>query len=225
MSANQLVMLTAKNQISDLVAGFRSGANDYLTKPFIKEELLSRIETQLHLKALNEHLEQQVKKRTRQLEEAHTRIMKLEKQALEVRMAGGFAHEMRNALISAKMALKTVMSDRETLCEKNAGKLGELHDLISKDIPDEKWNDALDCFEEIDHNEEQLDKAIRMVNRSADRALHVTSLILDYSKIGHAVAGDDEVSLQRVIETIAEEVCQTRDFSTPESFCNMRAQR
>ncbi len=50
--ANELpvVMLTAKNQINDLVAGFKAGANDYLTKPFSKEELLARIETQLHIK-------------------------------------------------------------------------------------------------------------------------------------------------------------------------------
>jgi len=68
-----------------------------------------------------------------------------------------------------------------------------------------------------------------MVSRSADRALHVTSLIMGYSKIGHAVAGDDEVMLQRVIETIAEEhqseFAKLLGFSTPESFCNMRAQR
>ncbi|MDM8549477.1 ATP-binding protein [Desulfobacterales bacterium HSG2] len=206
-SANELpvVMLTAKNQIDDLVAGFRSGANDYLTKPFIKEELLSRIETQLHLKALSEHLEQLVRKRTRQLEEAHAQIVKLEKQALETRMAGGFAHEMRNALVSAKIALKAVIPDGETLCEKNAGRLGELHDLIKEEIPDEKRDDTLDCFKEIDHNEEQVDRALGMINRSADRALHITTLILDYSKLGHAAAGDEEVRLRDVIGAVVEE--------------------
>ncbi|MDM8538224.1 ATP-binding protein, partial [Desulfobacterales bacterium HSG17] len=53
-SANELpvVMLTAKNQIDDLVAGFDSGASDYLTKPFSKQELIARIETQITLKYL-----------------------------------------------------------------------------------------------------------------------------------------------------------------------------
>jgi len=52
--ANELpvIMLTAKNQIEDMVAGFRSGANDYLTKPFSKEELIARIETHLSFKDL-----------------------------------------------------------------------------------------------------------------------------------------------------------------------------
>lgn len=45
-----VIMLTAKNNISDLVTGFESGANDYLVKPVNKEELLSRVKTLVTLK-------------------------------------------------------------------------------------------------------------------------------------------------------------------------------
>lgn len=52
-----VLLLTAKNQLSDLVAGFESGANDYLTKPVEKDELLARIKTHLNLLRLkNENL-------------------------------------------------------------------------------------------------------------------------------------------------------------------------
>ncbi|MDR1510129.1 MAG: response regulator [Synergistaceae bacterium] len=45
-----IVMLTAKNQVHDIVLGFQAGANDYIQKPFDKEELLARVRTLLELK-------------------------------------------------------------------------------------------------------------------------------------------------------------------------------
>jgi signal transduction histidine kinase len=46
-----IVMLTAKNQIHDVVLGFQSGANDYIQKPFDKDELLARVSTLLELRS------------------------------------------------------------------------------------------------------------------------------------------------------------------------------
>jgi len=39
-----ILMLTARDTVLDKVTGLRSGADDYMTKPFAFEELLARIE-------------------------------------------------------------------------------------------------------------------------------------------------------------------------------------
>ena len=45
-----IIFLTAKNDTADIVRGFEIGGNDYVSKPFIKEELLARIKNHLNLK-------------------------------------------------------------------------------------------------------------------------------------------------------------------------------
>ncbi len=47
-----IIMLSARNQIEDLVTGLNAGANDYLTKPISRQELLARLKTHLNLKTL-----------------------------------------------------------------------------------------------------------------------------------------------------------------------------
>ena len=44
VSVVPILMLTARDAVADRVAGLRSGADDYLVKPFAFEELLARIE-------------------------------------------------------------------------------------------------------------------------------------------------------------------------------------
>lgn len=42
-----IIMLTAKDEISDKIVGFDYGADDYMTKPFSNEELIARIKALL----------------------------------------------------------------------------------------------------------------------------------------------------------------------------------
>jgi signal transduction histidine kinase/ligand-binding sensor domain-containing protein/DNA-binding response OmpR family regulator len=62
-----VIYLTARSRVEDLVQGFSTGANDFLSKPITREELLSRVRLHLELKRLYENLEELVEKRTDQL--------------------------------------------------------------------------------------------------------------------------------------------------------------
>ncbi|MDY6784022.1 MAG: ammonium transporter [Cyanobacteriota bacterium] len=48
-----ILLVTAKDRVADIVEGLSAGANDYLTKPIHKPELLARLKTHLNLSRLN----------------------------------------------------------------------------------------------------------------------------------------------------------------------------
>jgi two-component system, cell cycle response regulator len=53
-----VVFLTSRSGMADVVAGLRGGAHDYLKKPFEAAELLARVGAAIHVKKLQDQLEQ-----------------------------------------------------------------------------------------------------------------------------------------------------------------------
>lgn len=51
-----IIMLTALSRVQDKIAGLKTGADDYLTKPFDSNELVARIEALLRRSASNHNL-------------------------------------------------------------------------------------------------------------------------------------------------------------------------
>ena len=54
LSQLPVIFITAKDQITDLVEGLRYGGNDYIAKPFSKQEFIARIKTHLNLFKIND---------------------------------------------------------------------------------------------------------------------------------------------------------------------------
>jgi two-component system, sensor histidine kinase LadS len=77
ISSLPIIIITAKNQIMDIQNAFELGVNDYLQKPFFKEELIARIKNHLDLKKFNENLEIKVSQRTFELVTARKKIESL----------------------------------------------------------------------------------------------------------------------------------------------------
>ena len=127
-----IIFLTALNSPSDLVKGFQVGANDFLTKPFNKEELVMRVMHQIELVAAKRTI-------VRQNEELKRTIQNRDK------MYSVIAHDLRSPMASIRMVLNLLVNvvPRDTVGEEIFGLLDkanreseETHDLLDNLL---KW--------------------------------------------------------------------------------------
>lgn len=99
-----IILLTAKDQPKDTVRGFQHGANDYLTKPVSREELLIRVRFHLKLsKATSE-----VYRMMDDLRGMQNQLIQLAKLAAVGEMTSGIAHELKTPLAGISTILSGV---------------------------------------------------------------------------------------------------------------------
>ena len=127
-----IIFLTALNNPSDLVHGFQVGANDFLTKPFNKEELVVRVFHQIKLVAATRIIE-------RQNAELRATIGNRDK------MYSVIAHDLRSPMASIRMVLNLVVASASPeligqemydLLDKANKESEDVHDLLDNLL---KW--------------------------------------------------------------------------------------
>jgi class 3 adenylate cyclase len=64
-----VILLTAKSDTADVVAGLEAGGDDYLTKPFDQAALIARVRSMLRIKGLHDTVQEQAAKLREQTEQ------------------------------------------------------------------------------------------------------------------------------------------------------------
>lgn len=134
-----ILMLTAKSQLHDKITAFEVGANDYVTKPCDKEELLSRVKTLANLKrmnhdltTLNKELEEKVKDRTKALKSANRDLSKTNKSLIAM------AESRRNLLANIAHELGTPVTLIHSYVQALQGGLVSGEDEYYQNLVDDK---------------------------------------------------------------------------------------
>ena len=108
-----IIFLTALNATSDVVRGFKAGANDFISKPFHKEELLIRVSHPISLIAARRII-------IRQTEELQRTISGRDK------LYSVIAHDLRSPIGSIKMVLNMLLLN---LPASSIGK--DMHEMLN----------------------------------------------------------------------------------------------
>ncbi|MEA5004878.1 MAG: hybrid sensor histidine kinase/response regulator [Rikenellaceae bacterium] len=93
-----IIFLSALNSTEDIIQGFKFGAADYVSKPFNKDELLTRINHQISLIEAKRII-------TRQTEELRRTILGRDK------LYSVIAHDLRAPIASIRMVMEVLISE------------------------------------------------------------------------------------------------------------------
>lgn len=109
-SFTKVILVSGKAMVEERLQGYECGADDYMIKPFVPEELLAKCKVflkltsaELQLFEINQSLEAKVEERTKQLLEAKEKMVQSAKMASLGEMAGGIAHEINTPLCTISM--------------------------------------------------------------------------------------------------------------------------
>lgn len=188
-----ILMLTAKNQVQDLVVGLGVGANDYLTKPISKPELLARIKTQIQLcnleslRTLSESYREKVNELERtllELQRTQAQLIHAEKMSSLGQLVAGVAHEINNPITFINGNLIHARNYTEYLLTL----LDSYHNYSDShqiEIPED-----ID-LDEIEYIKEDLPQLISSMQNGADRISQIVQALRNFSRL-------DESDFKRV---------------------------
>ena len=132
-SSIPVIFLTANADRDTLTKAYKVGGNDYIRKPFFKEELLARVESRLKLRDYEKNLENKVQERTKEISDTQIQLMLVLGGIAEGHSSETHLHVKRVTEFTYKLARLYGMDEKEAKELKDASSLHDIGKLGIKD--------------------------------------------------------------------------------------------
>lgn len=109
-----IIFLSAKGDEESIIKGFELGAQDFVSKPFNEQELISRVKAHLSIKEYRDMLEEMVKAEVEERRQKEEMLIQQSKMAEMGEMIGFIEHQWKNLLHNVTLHASLMRWDFES---------------------------------------------------------------------------------------------------------------
>ncbi|MGR3176795.1 MAG: response regulator [Candidatus Anammoxibacter sp.] len=214
-----VIFLTSHNEIESITRGFELGSVDYISKPYHKEEVQSRVRTHLLLKKIQEDLiaknvilENQIKEtqeKTEQLREKDIQLIEMDRIVGVGTLAAGIAHEINNPMSFVKSSANAL--------RKSVNKMVVAVEFWDdKPVQESLQKEYKDFLEQInfEHLTGSMDSKFDRIKKGIDRIVKIVSNLKSFSMVSEEDTGEINVnqSLEEVVNVLLSKGFENVEF-------------
>lgn len=167
-----VIFITARNDATDLVEGFRSGGVDYIAKPFKFEEVNARVRAHCQNRILMRQVEyamQEAIKANEQFKSAQSQLVQSEKMASLGAMISGIGHEINNPC-------NFIINNLHGLTKS----VDKVHDVINEILSGDPEGERVAAF--INPNFDKAKESIALIKEGADRIADIVKSLRTFAR-------------------------------------------
>jgi signal transduction histidine kinase len=215
-----VILLTSKSHKEDVVQGMEAGADDFLTKPFDRDELRVRLRAGERILSLEHTLAAQ----NRSLRQAQAALVQSEKLASLGQLAAGVAHEINNPIAFVGNNLAVLHRDGLAALDLLGRYSSARNSLAQCDAPLAADLDRREQEMDLPYVQECLPRLLEASLRGLQRVRDIVTNLRDFARLDEAAFKEMNLAacLESTLEMLSHEL-KLRQLNVVKSFAEAPA--